>query len=837
MAGPINIVLTDTPLFGSTLIAVVGTGDLTGTGVTSITQAAVTWQLAVKASTNRTLEIWYAQNVNTADKNVVINFGATPFDAAVVVVEYQNLRASTPLIDQISTSIGVTNKPTTGTTALTTQGNELWVGGVMNRGGDTLVGGTEINDFLLQAQDGTGFGPSDVNVGFLDREVTAVAQAFTEITSSGGIADWAGAMATFFGPFEFEATASLDMNIFGTADASVAAAFGPLALTSGMDMWVADGGAQSQLYALDTVVSRPLITGNNLINDPGIDVAFSIANLDADVVAIILGPSVLGVVSLSLFINNGDGTGTFLATFDPDIPSRQLAIIARDDVDNESEESPVFIVNSLQQVRLGDELTIVPRQSASDPTCQDMLENVPETTFILTRQFTVPYSFNSTVFELRAVTPLSPVTITVTRRGLPGEPDESQQRVIIPEKEIELIDLQLGRGINIVSVTDRFSRDFSIIVAAASYVSVLCAYAREIFNHSRVLIDEQDAQIFSPISTRLADPLIDFSDLLPDVRSQQTLATKLIVRSFINSPGRQVGVQDVLTGLTLSTPIFVEQNPDNELFEPSILPLFNSQEAFAGVESHVWLPNECVREWLAFIRYINNLDAFKLISITENEVVFLDDNGDLRRHVFDFGAGRCSLTNLALQSLCFQDLAVNVAIFSESDIVVCAATYPFDLRPIPSAPIGQIDGETGEGGFDPGFDGYLDFSVSDHWDGGVALDSQGPMPSSDSGLDVCVNQNGYLVEPLLVGSADTTIGVFINATGEFDVIAPALGSDMDVLIDLPVFLTSALSINIHGDTAALDVSITAIQEIEIGLSIAITGVTVPLTAGMSMQID
>jgi hypothetical protein len=609
-----------------------------------------------------------------------------------------------------------------------------------------------------------------------------------------------------------------------TTDLNVTLAFGEILLNASLDLAVAEGGAASQLFALDTTVSTPLILGSHIVADPGVAVPYTIANLDGDVVDIVLGPNAVGVAQVTSFVNNGDGTGQFLADFNTTPAARRLSIIAIDDVDNESFESPLFLVDSFERVTLSDELTIRPAATASSEVCGRLIDAVPESGFILKRQYTVPYSYNTTRFALRAITAGSPVEITVLRRGLPGDPGETQIYTIIPESETTSVEIRLCRGVNVVSVLDAYNRSDTVIVAATTYASVLCAYAREIYNNSRVLITEQSNAIYSPTSTRLAEPLINFQDLLPDVQSQQTLATKLAVRALINSPGRQTGVADLLTALTLSTPIFVPQTPHDTYFEPSTIPLFNAQESFGGVEAHVWPANECVRRWLAFVHYLQSLPVFQIVEVTENEVLFFDDNNDLQRHVFDFTLDECSLTTLALQATCFDNIDVGISIFSESDLTICAATYPFDMRPVPSAPIHPVGDEYGvEFALDPGFDGYTDFSLTGHWDGGETLDSQGAMPALGS-TTPCVYADGYVVKPLLLASANAYVDEVIGivAVGEPQV-ARAVG--LEIVIDLNnVQRTTDLDINIRPTvlTTALEVKIVGVEEQTVDLNVAIT---------------
>jgi len=397
---------------------------------------------------------------------------------------------------------------------------------------------------------------------------------------------------------------------------------------------------------------------------------------------------------------------------------------------------------------------------------------------------------------------------------------------------VQLISIRLGRGTNVITAFDGYGRADTTIVAATTYAAVLCSYAREIYNNSRISIDEQEAAIFSPVSTRLAEPLLSFTDLLPDVRSQQTLAAKLAIRSLVADAGRQLGVRDMLTALTLSTPIFVPQLPDDRYFEPRVRPLFNSQEAFAGVDAHVWLANACVQRWLAFINYLENADAFELLEVSENEVIFRDDTGRLVRHVFDLAAEECSLTTLALQALCFDTIDIGVTIYSESDISICAATYPFDLRPVPRHPINPLSDEVGvELALDPGFDGYVDFSLTGHWDGGRVLDSQGPIPALGSGFSPCVYDEGYLIAPVLLASADTTIYAQPTIGIVTSIDAPARGVDLDLHLGATgLTVTARLDVNLqvttlvtNQRTGALDMLVQGEQQLTVPLDVLISG--------------
>jgi len=314
-----------------------------------------------------------------------------------------------------------------------------------------------------------------------------------------------------------------------------------------------------------------------------------------------------------------------------------------------------------------------------------------------------------------------------------------------------------------------------------------------------------------------------FSQLLPDVRSQQTLAAKLAIRSLVSDPGRDRGVRDLLSALTLSTPIFQPNIPNPTYYEPAVYPLFHSQEHFAGVDAHVWIANQCVERWLGFVRYVTNV--FQVVRITEDEVLFYDHNGDLQRHVFDLSAEECSLTTLALQSICFESVGISISIFSDSAFAICAATYPFDLRPTPMYPVWWLwDERFVELALDPGFDGYEHFSITQHWDGGVSVDSQGAVPAVGSGYPVCVYSDGYVVSPLLLASAnkDLPVSSLIQIAST---ATPARSVEMDLLLDLAgVELMVGLDLYVQTTdrSATLNMVVEGTDEIVVGLGVVVS---------------
>ena len=202
-----TVTMSASPASGNTLVAVITTRGYSANRVSSIFQTGVTWTKApgaegvnTSSSSGSTTEIWYGSNVTVgAGTAATINFpAATTLRAAAVVAEYSGLLTASPL-DVTASSSNASNNITaaTGTTANTTQANELWIGGIGLRD-STYNLGTPTNAFTQVASaNSTNNTTTNTNAKafFLDNIVTSTGAANTSgtITSS----RWSGAIATF----------------------------------------------------------------------------------------------------------------------------------------------------------------------------------------------------------------------------------------------------------------------------------------------------------------------------------------------------------------------------------------------------------------------------------------------------------------------------------------------------------------------------------------------------------------------------------------------------------------------------------------------------------------
>ena len=215
-ASTISVTMGGTPAAGHTMIAVIATRGTTAGGniVTSITQTGVpngTWVRAAEAhNTSMTTEIWYASNL-PAGAGTAVTINQTSFLSGAVVMEYSGILTAVPL-DQIApgNSVGNSQATVTGTTATTTQANELWIGGI-GYAHSTRTRGTILNSFTSvdNAVTSNATAGNNASVYAIERIVSATGAASSGGTISSSATQWAGTNADWkpghFSPAEITA--------------------------------------------------------------------------------------------------------------------------------------------------------------------------------------------------------------------------------------------------------------------------------------------------------------------------------------------------------------------------------------------------------------------------------------------------------------------------------------------------------------------------------------------------------------------------------------------------------------------------------------------------------
>ena len=215
---PITVNLSSTPINGNTMIAVISTRGNSDSRVSTITQPNVTNWTRVVQKTNPngvTTEIWYAPVTSTSAAKVVTINLASSLRAAAVVMEYSGILTAVSPVDQTTSaaSSSSSSSPTTGTSALTTQENELWIGGIgYSSSSPTLGSLTNSFSEIANVASTSGTYSSNAKVYALEKIVTTTGTASTGGTLTSSV-QWSGAIATFMAPIE----AAPYCNIIGTS--------------------------------------------------------------------------------------------------------------------------------------------------------------------------------------------------------------------------------------------------------------------------------------------------------------------------------------------------------------------------------------------------------------------------------------------------------------------------------------------------------------------------------------------------------------------------------------------------------------------------------------------
>ena len=251
--------------------------------------------------------------------------------------------------------------------------------------------------------------------------------------------------------------------------------------------------------------------------------------------------------------------------------------------------------------------------------------------------------------------------------------------------------IQLAKGVNEISINYHSGNPeiTYLIVRASSVVMLWESFARVFYDRTLRIIEEQKSAIKSIQATRLLEPYIAFFDLLPDIRSLQIISLRMIARGTIHEVGTEIGARDLTTALALTTPYWRPMERDTFNLYPALDPFANVASQFSGKEAHVWVPNVAIASWQAFILYIaNQPDIFDILKVSEEEII-ITYQGRQEKHLFDFdSSGTGFLTSMSALE-CFRSIDINIYMMSVLKILICSASYTFDLFITSETPIGD----------------------------------------------------------------------------------------------------------------------------------------------------
>lgn len=501
---------------------------------------------------------------------------------------------------------------------------------------------------------------------------------------------------------------------------------------TGLGLYIATGSGSSFLIDVDHSVSAPVLAGSLLVQELQ-QRRYDLSNLDLDVTGVVLAVGSLGC-TVTDFTNNGDGTGWILVDLSAGITIRYLTVVAQDRVGNLSSRSNVLAILSEPDGNLSTTFSLQVQPRGHDPVLAQLVAAMPSGSWIDRSDSVVPYVNGTTRFTLRCIRPGAPVQLLVTsltEGGGDGSAADQRQnvQVVIPDSEKVTVDLHLFRGPNLIVVTDGQNAT-TLRVSATNFAGIMGGYARVIDRAIARPLRDIEQDLNSPLTTTILQPYAaSWFNLLPSVRSLQTIGAKLAARAVVNESRRHSGVRDLLAGLTASTPVLQPvRNP--AVTERAVLPLRHSQEAFSGTDAHVWLPNLCLARWAAITQVLLNLPGFRVLELSEREIVVTDPHGTLTRYRFDTQQSSCSTYDLIGTRGCFDNVSIQTVIRSRLRVPICYAQYPLDLVAGSAYPLSMLLDEGGSGGLDPGWDGLDGYSILRRFDSPYALDSYGAVPDS-----------------------------------------------------------------------------------------------------------
>lgn len=517
-----------------------------------------------------------------------------------------------------------------------------------------------------------------------------------------------------------------------TTSGSIAVAVGNIPAQLDVGLYVAGGNAAGFQITVDHSCTTPMLSGPVLVSDLQ-GVRYELSSLDRDVTAVLLGASSLGC-SIVSFTNNHDGTGFILVDFAASPAVRYLAVVAQDDVRNQSGQSNVLAIQSDADVEVGTTFRIRPQTRAYDDLLTELLLAMPDGDYRQIAQYVLPYTPRPVVFDLEVRRPGVPVALIVVGVGSRRLDPEPTELTIIPDSTRVTVRLPLVRGRNLVSASDGQNTD-TIDVSATNYAGILSGYARELYRNvdSRLLALEQDLD--SPLSTLVLQPYAPWLSLAPPVQSLQVLGAKMAVRAVLNETARRSGVRDALAGLIGTTPVFRARQNRVGGGASRARPRYTSYEHRGGSEAHVWLADRCASRRAAFEALLPNL-PMRLLRVSDHEISVLDDANQIVTHRFAEN-GTCSVYDIVQQRSCLDAMSVSLLMQSTMRIAMCVAQYPLDMTANAQYPFVPVSGEAGVTGLDPGWDAHAGYSLLNRFDGGFRFDSYGSNPSS--GLLISTN--------------------------------------------------------------------------------------------------
>lgn len=425
---------------------------------------------------------------------------------------------------------------------------------------------------------------------------------------------------------------------------------------------------------------------------------------------------------------------------------------------------------------------------------QGMLDEVPPGNFYLQAEETVPRSILPTEFIL-STDSNDTVEIRINNKLVLTH---------IPRSRLDRVSIQLfdPPDVNLIQVTNGVDLPVNLAIASTHIAKYMFVFSKELYEFSGFTVEKFFNLLRSPWAAFIAEYQLPWQRALPDVRSWRSMSVKMEALTLFQEQATRGGIPDLVTGFCQSTPVIMKPvNP--ETWQPDLYQPQSAAHDVTGFDFHVWLPNICFNQWLAFISLANNVDYYQMRSVTEEAVMLQIDKPQqiYEQHLFGqpdlAGGGRmdnlgpgCSILGLIDFLGCMDGIEVAGETLLFSDFALCFWASPFDLQVEPPGIGGQFfDSDTDfDGDFGP-LDGTYDVdlltnfwvgtSTTKRFDFGICLDSYTTLARDPDEFSCCEDGPDASVFSTMAIDEDTTSAV--------TPINPLFGGDDPGLLGNPYF--------------------------------------------------
>ena len=317
-----------------------------------------------------------------------------------------------------------------------------------------------------------------------------------------------------------------------------------------------------------------------------------------------------------------------------------------------------------------------------DTIAEDMYDNIPAGRFYLQSITMAPRSEFKTEFLLATDNLTATVDIFINNELM------LRHRPISPIDRVKL-PLVHAPGTNSILVTNNIDAPVHLSIASTHLAKYMFVYATQIYEFSGALNERFLNLIRSPWASFIAEYQMPWQRELPEVRSWRSMAVKFIANCIYNESGRQGGVTDLVTGFCQSTPV-ITAPVNTELWQPDLYQPQTAAHDESGFDMHIWLPNLCLNQWLAFITITDHVDFYRIRRMNE-QVVTIQETGEeiFEQHRFgsvDLAVGAtidnlgpgCDVLGLIEFLGCMDRIDVSGDTIVLSSFVTCAWASPFD---------------------------------------------------------------------------------------------------------------------------------------------------------------